>query len=96
MYRLRMEKLTAILTGAGMRLAAKPQAGFFSLWLTPNFAYGEKIKTAAEFNAIMIKNAGIVGVHFEPYIRYATCAPLEDSAFLAAITNGFAKAKISY
>jgi LL-diaminopimelate aminotransferase len=96
MYKKRMKTLIDVLTDAGMQLAVEPQAGFFSLWRTPRRAFNQEIKTAKEFNRVMIANTGIVGVHFEPYIRYATCAPLEDPEFIKAIRDGFNRAQITY
>lgn len=96
MYQRRMEKLISVLQGAGMRLVVEPQAGFFSLWGTPRQVFGQEVKDAEHFNQLMIQNTGIVGVHFPPYMRYSTCAPLEDPDFAEAVQTGFARADVRY
>lgn len=95
-YWERLDILIKILTKAGMKLAVKPQAGFFSLWQVPKQAFGQKIKTAEQFNFLMIKKTGVVGVHFHPYIRYAVVAPLENPDWQNAITKAFKQAKVKY
>jgi len=42
----------------------------------------------------MIEKTGVVGVHFEPYIRYAVTGDIE--AMADAIDSAFLKAKVSY
>ena len=96
LYRRRSDLLCEILTEAGMKLAIKPQAGFFTLWQTPNYAFGKKMASAEEFNFTMIENAGLVGVHFDPYyIRYAV-ASANIEAMASQIRAAFAKAEVSY
>ena len=95
MYRRRTSLLCEILTGAGMRLALEPQAGFFTLWFAPKHAFGRKIKDAEDFNFAMIENTGLVGVHFNPYIRYAV-ASSNVELIATDIMAAFAKAKVSY
>lgn len=94
MYRDRMCALMDTLENAGMRLAIKPKAGFFTLWQCPNEAFGEKIESAEQFNHLMIRNTGIVGVHFHPYIRYAVCGDVHAMAI--DIINGFRHANVKY
>lgn len=96
MYQVRMEVLNGILQGAGMRLVVEPQVGFFSLWETPREVFGQAVKGAEHFNRLMIQRTGIVGVHFPPYMRYSTCAPMEDPDFIRAVEEGFQRARISY
>jgi len=78
----------------GLRLAVKPQAGFFSTWLSPRYAFGEQMANAGEFNQRMIYETGVVGVPFHPYIRYAVCIDIEANA--DKIAAGFRKAQVSY
>lgn len=93
-YQERLKILIEILTARGMRLAVKPQAGFFSLWLTPRRAFGQDIGSADEFNFLMIEKTGVVGVHFDPYVRYAVCNDVE--AMAEGIDQAFAEANVSY
>ncbi len=94
MYKRRLEILISTLSRRGMKLAVEPDAGFFSLWLAPSRAFGEKVKDAEHFNMLMIKKAGVVGVHFHPYIRYAVTRPVEEMA--KEIDAAFAAAKPEY
>lgn len=95
LYRRRSSLLCKILLGAGMRLALEPQAGFFTLWQTPKCVFGKEVKDARDFNFTMIENAGLVGVHFNPYIRYAV-ASADVEAIADDIKAAFAKAQVSY
>jgi len=51
-------------------------------------------KDAREFNFRMIKETSVVGVHFDPYIRYAVCGDVE--AMIGPIEEAFKKAQIEY
>lgn len=93
-YQARISILIDILTKYGMQLAVKPQAGFFTLWKTPKSAFGQKIKDAKDFNFKMIQETGVVGVHFNPFMRYAVCGDIESMT--EQIEDGFKKARISY
>lgn len=93
-YGDRIKKIINILTSHGMRLAVNPSAGFFTLWQVPKKAFGENIKNAEHFNFLMIEKTGIVGVHFDPYIRYAVCGDIDKIADI--IDNAFKQAKIIY
>lgn len=95
LYRRRSSLLCKILLEAGMRLALEPQAGFFTLWQTPKRAFGKEVKDARDFNFTMIDNTGLVGVHFNPYIRYAV-ASADVEAIADDIKAAFAKAQVSY
>lgn len=54
----------------------------------------------------MIENYGVIGVPFsgatlsdgtkEQFIRYAVCAPLEDSVFAEKVRNVFSELTITY
>ena len=78
----------------GMRLALQPAAGFFTLWRTPDRAFGLKMESSQQFNFMMIEETGVVGVHFPGYIRYAVCADVE--AMAEDIDTAFRKAQVSY
>ncbi|MFC1663888.1 pyridoxal phosphate-dependent aminotransferase [Patescibacteria group bacterium] len=93
-YARRLKHIIDILVSHGMELAVWPGAGFFTLWKRPNKAFGEKIRDAKHFNFLMIKQTGLVGVHFDPYIRYAVCEDVE--AMTGDISAAFEKARISY
>jgi len=94
-YHSRSGQLCNILSNAGMRLALEPRAGFFTLWQTPKYTFGKKVKSARDFNFAMIENTGLVGVHFDPYIRYAV-AYSDIQAVADEIKVAFAKAEVSY
>tara|TARA_B100000745_G_scaffold297190_1_gene243744 strand:- start:106 stop:1287 length:1182 start_codon:yes stop_codon:yes gene_type:complete len=94
MYRSRLGLLAKILTDRGMRLALDPAAGFFTLWLAPDRAFGQKVESAEHFNFMMIEETGMVGVHFPPYVRYAVCADV--SAMSDEIGAAFDKAQVGY
>lgn len=93
-YGSRINILTSLLQNQGMELAVKPGAGFFTLWQAPKFAFGREMKDAEQFNTTMIRETGIVGVHFQPYIRYAVCGPVEE--WIKEITDAFTQAKVEY
>ena len=95
MYRSRLDLLIDILTRSGMRLAVKPDADFFTLWMMPAKAFGETMKSAEQFNFLMIERTGVIGVHFEPsYIRYVVCEDIGSHA--AEIESAFKQASVSY
>ena len=94
MYRRRLKSLIDSMTRQGMRLAIEPAAGFFTLWLTPTHAFGQKIQDGRDFNFKMIDETGLVGVHFSNYLRYAVCADVE--AMAEDIEAAFKKAQVSY
>ena len=94
-YRSRMDLLIDILVDGGMKLAIKPEAGFFTLWMIPNEAFGQKVEGAEHFNLVMMEHSGIIGVHFEPlYIRYAVCEDIK--AHSSRIAEAFKQAKLTY
>lgn len=95
LYRNRVSLLCDILSDAGLRLATEPRAGFFTLWEAPKRAFGKKIKNAEDFNFTMIEKTGVVGVHFDPYIRYAVASAKIDE-IANEIAAAFAEAKVSY
>lgn len=94
LYGRRIEILKDILLRNGMKIATEPGAGFFTLWQRPDKAFGEDIKDAEHFNYLMIEKTGVVGVQFEPYIRYSVTGDIE--AMKDVIEDAFAKAKVSY
>ena len=71
LYKRRIKILSDILIKNGMKPAIKPGAGFFTLWQRPDYAFGAEIRDAQHFNYLMIEKTGVVGVHFEPYMRYS-------------------------
>ena len=94
MYRSRLNLLIRLLTGQGMRLAIQPAAGFFTLWMVPDRAFGRRVESAEHFNFMMIEETGLVGVHFPGYVRYAVCGDVE--AMADGIEAAFAHAQVSY
>ena len=94
MYRSRLGLLIKILTDQGMRLAQEPAAGFFTLWLAPDRAFGQTVESAEHFNFMMIDETGMVGVHFPGYIRYAVCADVAGMS--GEIGAAFDKAQVAY
>ena len=95
MYADRLSALMLILKSNGMRLAVEPKAGFFCLFDCPKKAFGREIKSAEEFNRLMIAETGIVGVHFEPYVRYAVCTT-DIGMYSQEIAKAFYRAEVSY
>ncbi|MEK7609774.1 MAG: aminotransferase class I/II-fold pyridoxal phosphate-dependent enzyme [Patescibacteria group bacterium] len=95
LYEKRLYLVARILINQGMRLAVKPEAGFFLLFDSPQRAFGQSIKDAAEFNSLMIQHTGIAGVPFGKWIRYAICAT-DVEAQKNEIGSGFEKAKVEY
>lgn len=93
-YGRRLHILMGLLTEAGLQLVVEPGAGFFTLWKAPKRAFGRDMTDARDFNLTMIKETGIVGVHFHPYIRYAVCGPVED--WTEQIKSVFELAEVSY
>lgn len=93
-YAYRIALLTSVLASAGMQLVVEPKAGFFTLWTSPRWAFGQEVRDSAHFNELMINETGIVGVQFGPYIRYAVVGDI--AAMLSRIEAGFKKAKVSY
>lgn len=96
MFRNRNVDLCQLLKGKGMELTVEPGAGFFSLWQTPNEAFGQKIENAKQFNRLMIEKTGVVGVHFDPYIRYSVTSPVDQPEWQEAIANAFDQANVKY
>jgi aspartate/methionine/tyrosine aminotransferase len=94
MYQARLKRLIELLTRHGMRLALEPAAGFFTLWMVPTQAFGKRVQSAEHFNSLMIEEAGVVGVHFPGYVRYAVCADIDAMAL--PIDEAFKKAQVSY
>ena len=92
----RLDHLCKLLTDRGMKLAVKPEATFFTTWLPPKNAFGEDIKCASDFNRLMIEKTGVVGIPFEPYIRYTVTNPVEEKDWTEAIANAFDQANVSY
>ncbi len=94
-YERRLSLLIDILCKNGMHIAVEPKAGFFALFNCPKYAFGQEIKSAEQFNRLMVDKTGVVGVHFEPYIRYAICAT-DIIAKAVPIAQAFNMAEVSY
>ncbi len=91
MYDMRVHYLVDRLQGAGLEPACTPESGLFTLWKVPRHVLGLDLATDTEtaglppaqaFNRVVIRETGLVGVHFEPVstdgtatpmIRYAAC-----------------------
>ncbi|MBC7387099.1 MAG: pyridoxal phosphate-dependent aminotransferase [Cryobacterium sp.] len=82
MYRARLDFLVPKLKTIGLRPACETTSGFFTLWLTPDEAFGvdlvkesnaRGIPKAELFNRLVIEKTGIVGVHFS--------GPKDESGF---------------
>ena len=94
MYKRRLAILSDILTNCGMQLAIQPCAGFYTLWETPDRAFGKQISSSDEFNFLMIEKTGVVGVHFSNYLRYAVCADID--AMREDLEVAFTNAEVAY
>ena len=94
LYHQRIRALISILRPRGMKLAVTPQAGFFTLWQTPKMAFGQVITDAEHFNRLMLENTGVLGVPFNPYIRYAVVNDVLANA--NGIAEAFDKASVAY
>jgi LL-diaminopimelate aminotransferase len=93
-YRRRLGVLMELMCAHGMQLAIEPRAGFFTLWQAPRYAFGQRVESAAAFNFLMIRETGVVGVHFPGYVRYAVCADVE--AMAEPLSDAFKRAQVSY
>jgi aspartate/methionine/tyrosine aminotransferase len=96
-YKKRLDYLVPKLKEIGLKPACETTAGFFTLWNTPDQAFGvdlvsesekKKISRSELFNRLAIEKTGIVGVHFqgapgsgESFIRYAVCTDVLDKEF---------------
>ena len=108
LYEKRLAYLVPKLKAAGLRPACATEAGFFTLWHTPESAFGQALPIEGRheaFNRAVIAETGIVGVHFsstselgrpEPLIRYAVCADVLDKKFQERLESGLAKLKPVY
>ncbi len=95
-YHGRILHLMELLKDCGMQEAVYPGAGFFTLWKTPTWAFDKKIGSAEEFNFLMIKKTGVMGVHFDPYIRYAVVGRIEYLETTEKIAFAFSQANVKY
>ena len=94
MYKVRLDTLIGILSDCGMRLAAQPRAGFYTLWEAPTRAFGQSLASSEDFNFAMIDKTGVVGVHFPGCIRYAVCADI--AAMEEGLRKAFQAADVAY
>jgi aspartate/methionine/tyrosine aminotransferase len=108
LYERRVADLIPRLKNAGLRPACETEAGFFTLWKTPESVLGKKLPLENRheaFNRAVISETGIVGVHFsgfdadgkpEPLIRYAVCADVLNPKFQARLDERLARLKPTY
>jgi len=94
-YAERLELVMSVLKRQGMRLAVKPEAGFFLLFDAPTRAFGQDIANGEEFNNLMTDKTSVCGIPFGKWIRYAVCAT-DVGAQITEIEAGFAAAQVSY
>lgn len=108
LYERRLAYLIPTLKAAGLKSACTTEAGFFTLWHTPESAFGKELPLEGRheaFNRAVIAETGIVGVHFsstnelgrpEPLIRYTVCADVLDKKFQERLEAGLEKIKPIY
>ncbi len=96
-YLARLGYLVPKLKALGLQPACETTAGFFTLWKTPENAWGYNLAEESQkrgmsrselFNRLTIDRAGVVGVHFqgppetgESFIRYAVCTDVLSPEF---------------
>jgi len=97
LYGKRIKILIKALTSeeVGLKLAVEPKAGFFVLFHSPKEAFGKKVSDGEAFNSLMIDKKGLVGVHFDNYIRYAVCTT-DIERDIDVIVEKFIAAKVRY
>jgi len=99
LYGKRLGILVELLTPY-LRLATRPDAGFFSFWHAPTRIFSQPVTVADEYNSLMIERCGLVGVPYTgsdgEYIRYAVCFPVEDEKVQTAIREAMEAAKPEY
>jgi len=91
-YKLRRDLLIKTLVNYGMVPAVDPKAGFFCTFKCPQKAFGIRIHDSEQFNNLMIERTGVLGVPFDPYVRFAVVEDVE--AMLPDIENAFALANV--
>ncbi len=108
LYERRLAYVIPKLKAAGLRPACETQAGFFTLWKTPESVLGAKLPVEGRheaFNRAVITATGLVGVHFsaqdeagkpEPLIRYAVCADVLDAKFQARFEEALSRLRPQY
>lgn len=111
-YRARLDFLVPALKAAGLRPACETDAGFFTLWRTPDEAFGLDLRAEAArrnmaraelYNRLVIDHTGVVGVHFtgpggpdDAYIRYAVCTDVLAEAWKARFARALAQIQPRY
>ena len=103
-YRARLDFLVPRLLEIGLRPACNTDAGFFTLWQTPDEDFGMDLHAEAArrgmpraelYNRLIIERTGIVGVHFTAgdaaFLRYAVCTDVLAPAFQARFAAGLAQ-----
>jgi aspartate/methionine/tyrosine aminotransferase len=83
LYNKRVQYVRAKFLEAGLRPACETNAGFFTLWKTPDVVLGTSVDKNSElFNRKVISETGIIGVHFPGgLMRYAVCTDVLDPKF---------------
>ncbi|MCY1079443.1 pyridoxal phosphate-dependent aminotransferase [Archangium lansingense] len=111
-YRARLDFLVPRLKAAGLRPACETDAGFFTLWRTPDEAFGIDLRDEAArrgiaraelYNRLVIERTGLVGVHFsgpqgsdEAYTRYAVCTDVLAPTFQPRFTRALEQIQPRY
>lgn len=110
LYKKRLDYLIPRLCAAGLRPACPTDAGFFTLWQVPAKVLGldlakeaarENLPLHEAFNRLVIRETGIVGVHFQgkggaPLIRYAVCTDVLSPAFQSRFEEQLRRLKPVY
>ncbi|MDX6770105.1 MAG: aminotransferase class I/II-fold pyridoxal phosphate-dependent enzyme [Elusimicrobiota bacterium] len=108
LYEKRLAFVIPKLKAAGLRPACATEAGFFTLWKTPESVLGAKLPAEGRheaFNRAVITATGLVGVHFsaqdeagrpEPLIRYAVCADVLEKKFQERFDEALSRLKPAY
>jgi len=105
MYERRLNVALTIFADAGFELACPTDAGFFMLFHCPKTLNGKTIENSEEFNQLMIKELGVVGVPFtgaeisgkpEQFIRYSVCSDFENTEVQEKVKTALGKVKIGY
>lgn len=114
LYQKRLTYVIESFKKVGLVQACDTSAGFFTLWQVPKKAFGINFEESKEFagmskheafNRLVIKETGIVGVHFQaknekgegvPLIRYAVCDDVLAPEFQKRFQEGIARMNPEY
>jgi len=95
-YDKRLKIFNRTVKEAGMFPAVNSNSGFFTFFHTPKEAFGVRVDDAKAFNQMMIKETGIIGVHFGEFIRYSVSTCKFTDSELQRVFSGFSDAKLKY